>query len=225
VSTEGRSGLGGLADGQDEHSWIVLPPETGEQPSLSSGLKVTRPGLTSILLYSRALCVCDCFSVVQYAPASLYTYSSPHRFEHTPIEATPLSATSAVLGSGLGMGLGLGSHFSSAPILSHTILFPRVHQCVGVRLVHASRGSPYPKAHVLYYAPPTPAHSFVMGAPESGRAFITLRALIYSAPSTRCRVGRESFPPPPTLTLSPAPLSPPSTCAPPPAPLSTPPPW
>ena len=33
-----RSGVGGSSDGQDEPSRIVLPPETGEQPSLSSGL-------------------------------------------------------------------------------------------------------------------------------------------------------------------------------------------
>jgi len=38
VSTEGRSGVGGSLDGQDEQSRIVLPLETGEQPSLSSGL-------------------------------------------------------------------------------------------------------------------------------------------------------------------------------------------
>jgi hypothetical protein len=35
------------------------------------------------------------------------------RAQRTPIEATPLSATSAELGSCLGLGLGLGSHFSS----------------------------------------------------------------------------------------------------------------
>ena len=41
--------------------------------------------------------------VVECAPASPYTYSSTHRFpdERTPIEATPLSATSAELGLGL----------------------------------------------------------------------------------------------------------------------------
>jgi hypothetical protein len=53
--------------------------------------------------------------VVECATASPYTYSSfTHRFpdERTPIEAKPLSATSAALGSGLGLGLGLGSHFS-----------------------------------------------------------------------------------------------------------------
>ena len=38
MSTEDRSGVGGSSDGQDEQSRIVLPPETGEQPSLSSGL-------------------------------------------------------------------------------------------------------------------------------------------------------------------------------------------
>ena len=50
--------------------------------------------------------VVDCF------PASPYAYSSStHRFpdERTPIEATPLSATSAELGLGLGVGLGLDS--------------------------------------------------------------------------------------------------------------------
>ena len=69
---------------------------------------------------------------VDCVPASPYTYSSfSHRFpdERTPIEATPLSATSAELGLGLGLGLGLDSlaHFSShaLPFLSppsfHTI--------------------------------------------------------------------------------------------------------
>ena len=38
VSTGGRSGVGRSSDGRNEHSRIVLPPETGEQPSLSSGL-------------------------------------------------------------------------------------------------------------------------------------------------------------------------------------------
>jgi hypothetical protein len=74
--------------------------------------------------------------VVECASASPYTYSSStHRFPdgHTPIEATPLSVTSA----GLGLGLGLGSHSSShapshsplllATLLSHNIPFPRVH--------------------------------------------------------------------------------------------------
>jgi hypothetical protein len=48
--------------------------------------------------------------VVECAPASPYTFSSStHRFpdERTPIEARPLSATSAALGLGLGLGLGL----------------------------------------------------------------------------------------------------------------------
>jgi hypothetical protein len=61
--------------------------------------------------------------VVDCAPASPYAYSSStHRFpdERTPIEAKPLSATSAELGLGLGLGLGLDSlaHFSS-----HALLF------------------------------------------------------------------------------------------------------
>jgi hypothetical protein len=48
--------------------------------------------------------------VAECEPASPYTLSSStHRFpdEITPIEATPLSATSAELGSDLGLGLGL----------------------------------------------------------------------------------------------------------------------
>jgi hypothetical protein len=61
--------------------------------------------------------------VVECAPASPYTYSSStHRFsdERTPIEATPLSATSAELGLGLGLGLGLDSLSHSS---SHTLPF------------------------------------------------------------------------------------------------------
>ena len=52
-----------------------------------------------------------CVGVVECAPASPYAYSSPpHRFpdERTPIEAMPLLATSAELGSGLGCGFGIG---------------------------------------------------------------------------------------------------------------------
>ena len=75
--------------------------------------------------------------VVDCAPASPYAYSSStHRFpdERTPIEATPLSTTSAELGLGLGLGLRLDSlaHFSSShalpffsPSSYHTLsLFP-----------------------------------------------------------------------------------------------------
>jgi hypothetical protein len=76
--------------------------------------------------------------VVECASASPYTYSSStHRFpdERTPIEAAPLSWTSAELGLGLGLGLGLDSfsHSSShaplllATLLSHTIPFPCAH--------------------------------------------------------------------------------------------------
>ena len=59
--------------------------------------------------------------VVEYAPASPYTYSSTtHRFpdDRTPIEATPLSETSVELGLGLGLGLDSLSHSSS-----HTLPF------------------------------------------------------------------------------------------------------
>ena len=62
--------------------------------------------------------------VVECAPASPYTYSSStHRFPHerTPIEATPLSATSAVLV--LGLGLGLGLVHTPPRTLHHTLLF------------------------------------------------------------------------------------------------------
>ncbi len=74
--------------------------------------------------------------VVECATASPYTYSSStHRFpyDRTPIEATPLSETSAELGFGLGLGLGLGSHSSShtplllTTLLSHNIPLPGVH--------------------------------------------------------------------------------------------------
>jgi hypothetical protein len=74
--------------------------------------------------------------VVECASASPYTYSSStHRFpdERTPIETTPLSATSAELVLGVGLGLGLGSHSSShvplllATLLSQNIPLPRVH--------------------------------------------------------------------------------------------------
>jgi hypothetical protein len=61
--------------------------------------------------------------VVECAPASPYTYSSStHRFpdESTPIEATPLLATSAELGFGLGLGLGLDSLSHSS---SHALPF------------------------------------------------------------------------------------------------------
>ena len=72
--------------------------------------------------------------VVDCAPASPYTYSSStHRFpdERTPIEATPLSATSTELGLGWGLGLGLDSlsHSSShalpffSPPSFHTLAF------------------------------------------------------------------------------------------------------
>jgi hypothetical protein len=61
--------------------------------------------------------------VVECAPASPYTYSSStQRFpdERTPIEDTPLSATSTELGLGWGLGLGLDSLSHSS---SHTLSF------------------------------------------------------------------------------------------------------
>ena len=58
ASTGGRSGVGKSSDGRNKHSRIVLPPETGEQPSLLSGLSDApwlnrrRPGsLYSIIEY------------------------------------------------------------------------------------------------------------------------------------------------------------------------------
>jgi hypothetical protein len=72
--------------------------------------------------------------VVECAPASPYTFSSStHRFpdELTPIETTPLSATSVELGLGLGLGLEFDSlsHSSShalpffSPPSFHTLAF------------------------------------------------------------------------------------------------------
>jgi hypothetical protein len=62
VSTEDQSRVGGSSDGQDEQSQIILLPETGEQPSLSSGLSDApwlnsrRPGsLCSILEHEEIL--------------------------------------------------------------------------------------------------------------------------------------------------------------------------
>ena len=62
VSTEDRIGAGGSSDGQDEQHRIILPPETGEKPSLSSGWSDTpwlnhrRPGsLYSIVEYEKIL--------------------------------------------------------------------------------------------------------------------------------------------------------------------------
>ena len=60
--------------------------------------------------------------VVEYAPASLYTYSCPtHRF---PDERTPLEAFSDICGAcwGLGLVLGLGSHSSHVPLHAPLLL-------------------------------------------------------------------------------------------------------
>ena len=100
---------------------LALPPSPAGfgiwvSPSSASAY-CTRARLSFPAVY-RTLYV----GVVECAPASPYKYSSSkftHRFpdERTPIEATPLSATSTELGLGLGLGLGLDhkllSHSSS----------------------------------------------------------------------------------------------------------------
>jgi hypothetical protein len=131
-----------------QHRYVgVVECATGSLPPASSSLTHARrmdgfcnqnadkigflAGLSLLTVYT---------GVVECAPASPYTYSSStHRFpdEHTPIEDTSLSATSAELGLGLGQGLGLDSlshslllaraTFLLATLLSHTSLFPRVH--------------------------------------------------------------------------------------------------
>ena len=62
-----------------------------------------------------------CVGVVECASASPYTYST-HMFpdERTPIEATPLSATSVELGLGLGLGLAVVWDWVHTP--PHTLL-------------------------------------------------------------------------------------------------------
>jgi hypothetical protein len=85
-----------------------------------------QPSPSTVL--ARPVCPFACVSVIQCAPASPYTCSSPtHRFpdELPPLEATPLSATSAELGSGVGLGWGFTLLLTT--ILSLTILFPSVH--------------------------------------------------------------------------------------------------
>jgi hypothetical protein len=91
--------------------------------------------------------------VVACAPASPYTYSSStHRFpdERTPIEATPLSATSAELGLGLGLGLGLDSLSHSS---SHALPF-FFSPPASARVSHSTCSPLSSSAH---------AHSFVLG--------------------------------------------------------------
>ena len=112
--------------------------------------------------------------VVDCAPASPYAYSSStHRFpdERTPIEATPLSATSAELGLGLGLGLRLDSlaHFSShalpfySPPSFHTLfLFPASLVCGGQTSPHNPRlFESHSTCPPLSSSPH--AHSFVLG--------------------------------------------------------------
>ena len=103
------------------------------------------------------------------ASASPYTYSSTHWFpnERTPIEATPLSATSAELGLGLGMGFWVqfpnerNQGKQTHPVLKHRV--PNESQCVMRGLIHTGLGSSSLIAHVLHSPPPPPANSFVIG--------------------------------------------------------------
>jgi hypothetical protein len=116
--------------------------------------------------------------VVDCAPASPYAYSSStHRFpdERTPIEATPLSATSAELGLGLGLGLGwdllsrFSSHalpFSWPPSFTHYPFPPHSLVCGGQTSPHKPRlvvsHSTYPPLSSSPHA-----HSFVLGTAVS----------------------------------------------------------
>ena len=112
--------------------------------------------------------------VVECAPASPYTYSSStHRFpdERTPIEATPLSATSTELGLGWGLGLGLDSlSHSSSPALSFFSPPPFTHYPFPPRsLVCGGQPSPHKPRLVVSHSTCPPlsssphAHSFVIG--------------------------------------------------------------
>jgi hypothetical protein len=86
-----------------------------------------------VLADSKKDLICRCSEHARPLPPT-HNSSSTHRFpdERTPIEATPLSATSAELGLGLGLGLGLDSltHSSSharpffSPPSFHTLAFP-----------------------------------------------------------------------------------------------------
>jgi len=115
-----------------------------------------------------------CAYVVDCAPASPYAYSSStHRFpdESTPIQATPLLATSAELGLGLGLGLGLDSlaHFSSHALPS-SLQPPFTHYSFSPRsLVCGGQTNPHKPRLVVSHSTCSPrsshphAHSFVLG--------------------------------------------------------------
>jgi hypothetical protein len=135
----------------------------GEGPSKAFVSSLAGPSLLTVYV-----------GVVECAPASPYIYSSStHRFpdERTPIEATPLSATSAELGLGLGLGLGLDSlsHSSShalpffSPPSFQTLAFPP-HS-----LVCGGQPSPHKPRLVVSHSTCPPlsssphAHSFVLG--------------------------------------------------------------
>jgi hypothetical protein len=112
--------------------------------------------------------------VVECAPASPYTYSSStHRFpdERTPIEATPLSATSAELGLGLGLGLGwIHSHTPPSTRSPSSRQPPFTHYAFPRRsLVCGGHPSPHKPRLVVSHSTCPPlsssphAHSFVFG--------------------------------------------------------------
>ena len=99
--------------------------------------------------------------------------SFPYRFpdERTPIEATPLSATSTELGLGSGLGLGLDSLSHSS---SHWLPFfslPSFHTLALFRrsLVFGGQPSPHKPRLVVSHSTCPPlsssphAHSFVLG--------------------------------------------------------------
>ena len=92
---------------------MARPPPSPPRPPpshINAGRMVSATRTPTSLAPRRTIfshCVCRC-NLVECASASPYTYSSStHRFpdECTPIEATPLLATSAELGLGLGLGL------------------------------------------------------------------------------------------------------------------------
>jgi hypothetical protein len=127
---------------------------------------VSSPALRiSTLVYAY---VVDCASASPYANSS-----STHRFpdERTPIEATPLSATSAELGLGVGLGLGLDSWYTSPRTRSPSSLHPPfTHYSFSPRsLVCGGQTSPHKPLLVVSHSTCSArsssprAHSFVLG--------------------------------------------------------------
>ena len=127
--------------------------------------KSSSPAGKSTLVYAY---VVDCASASPYANSS-----STHRFpdERTPIEATPLSATSAELGLGVGLGLGLDSWYTSPRTRSPSSLHPPfTHYSFSPRsLVCGGQTSPHKPLLVVSHSTCSArsssprAHSFVLG--------------------------------------------------------------